>query len=110
MTSAELVDCEGLPPGSLLEVETKNRQYRIECLGGIFIRISGHPEYCPTPVSCQLQGSSDKRGTLEPGLIGRGKYMRFLLDDRRPVTTSRVIRVRVQRPTNIRPNLSSSIH
>jgi hypothetical protein len=50
MTSAELVDCNNLPPGSILTVETRNREYLIECLGGSAIRISGHPEYCPTPV------------------------------------------------------------
>jgi hypothetical protein len=106
MTSAEFVHCESLPPGSLLEVETKNRHYQIECLGGNAIRVSGHPEYCPTPVSGRLRGAADRHGVFEPGLIGRGKYMQFLLDDSRPVTTSRVVRVRVQRP----PQASSSIH
>jgi len=100
MTSAEFVDCKGLPAGSILEIETKNRHYQIECLGGSAIRISGHPEYCPTPTPGRLQGSSAKHGELEPGLIGRGRYLQFLLDDRRPVTTSRVVRLRVQRPTS----------
>jgi hypothetical protein len=50
MTSVELVNCAGLAPGSLVDVETKNRHYRIECLGGSAMRISGHPEYCPSPV------------------------------------------------------------
>lgn len=106
MTSAEYIDCTSLPAGSFLDVETKNRHYQIECLGGSAIRISGHPEYCPTPVAGELQGCSDKAGMIEPGLIGRGKYLRFLLDDHRPVTTSRVIRLRVQRPERE----STSIH
>jgi hypothetical protein len=96
MTSVEFVDCSGLPPGSLLDVETKNRHYKIECLGGSAIRVCGHPEYCPTPVHGHV---------LDPGLIQRGRHLHFLLDDRRPVTTSRVVRVRVQRP---KP--SSTIH
>src|SRR5215471_693685 len=96
--SAEFVDCQSLPPGSLLEVETKNRQYRIECLGGSAIRISGHPEFCPAPVAGVLRGSSEKGGILEEGLIGRGKYLQFLVDEHRPVTTSRVTRLRVRRP------------
>ena len=101
MTSAEMVDCKGLPPGSLLEVETRNRHYRIECLGGVAVRISGHPEFCPTPVHGRV---------IESGLIERGKHLQFLLEDRRPVTTSRVTRVRVQRPTAVPPVQSSSIH
>ncbi len=90
MTSAELVDCNNLPPGSILTVETRNREYLIECLGGSAIRISGHPEYCPTPVAGELRTD---------GLIERGRHLRFLLEDRRPVTTSRVMRLRVQRPS-----------
>jgi hypothetical protein len=97
MVSTEFVDCASLPPGSLVDVETKNRHYRIECLGDSAIRISGHPDLCPEPVTGRLRGSAEKGGILtEPGLIGRGKYLQFLLDDRRPVTTSRVMRVRVQ--------------
>ena len=88
MTSAEFVNCDSLPPGSLLDVETKNRHYSIEYLGGGAIRISGHPEYCPTPA----------KGILLPAVIERGQHMQFLLSDRRPVTTSRVTRLRVQRP------------
>ena len=34
MTSAEIVDCKSLARGSLIDVETKSRHYRIECLGG----------------------------------------------------------------------------
>src|ERR1041385_5754784 len=107
MTSAELVDCRNLPPGSLLDVETKNRHYQIECLGGNEVRISGHPELCPTPVDWELQGSADKAGVLEPGLIGRGRYLKFLVDDRRPVTTSRVLRLRVQESSTARVKLST---
>jgi len=95
MVSAEFVNCAGLPPGTLLDVETKNRHYRIECLGGSTIRISGHPEYCPTPVS----------GILSEDLITRGQHLHFVVDSRRPVTTSRVVKVRVQQPM-----VSPSIH
>jgi hypothetical protein len=97
MISAEFVEVSSLPPGSLLDIETKNRQYHVECLGGRAIRISGHPEYCPTPVPGTLQGAADKQGLTEPDLIGKGKYFQFLLDDHRPVTTSRVVHLRVKR-------------
>jgi hypothetical protein len=106
MTSAELVDCKSLVRGSLIDVETKSRHYRIECLGGNAIRISGHPEYCPDPVLAQLHGSVDKEGIFELGLIGRGMRLMFLLNEHRPVTTSRVLRVRVDQPKVV-PSKSS---
>src|SRR5712691_7106346 len=98
MTSSELIDCTSLARGCLIDVETKSRHYRIECLGWKAIRISGHPEYCPDPVPAQLQGSVDKEGILELGLIGRGRRLMFLLDEHRPVTTSMVLSVRVDQP------------
>jgi hypothetical protein len=110
MTSTEFVDCKNLARGSLIDVETKSRHYRIECLGGNAIRISGHPEYCPEPVPAQLHGSLDKEGVLELGLIGRGMRLMFLLNERRPVTTSRVLRVQVDQPKVVPPESSPSIH
>jgi hypothetical protein len=110
MTSAEFVDCQRLMRGSLIDVETKSRHYQIECLGGNAIRISGHPEYCPAPVPAHLHGSVDREGVLELGLIGRGKRMIFLVDEHRPVTTSRVLRVRVDQPKATQTVSSSSIH
>jgi len=100
------VDLNNLSPGSLIDVETKSRHYHIECLGGSKIRISGHPEYCPTPVTAQLQGSIDTEGVLELGLIGRGRRLKFILDNR-PVTTTRIVDYRVEPPIR---KASSSIH
>src|SRR5262245_4263202 len=37
-------------PGCLVDVETKNRRYRIETMRGSTVRISGHPTFCPSPV------------------------------------------------------------
>lgn len=107
MTSAEIVDCSNLTTGSIIDVETKSRHYRIECLGGSAVHISGHPELCPEPVPACLHGSVDKEGALEYGVIGRGMRLRFLLDHR-PVTTTRVVRLRVDRPKP--PLHTSSIH
>jgi hypothetical protein len=109
MTTAELVECKSLERGSLIDVETKSRHYQIECLGGNTIRISGHPEFCPEPVKAQLQGSFDVDGNFELGLIGRGMRLRFLLGGGRPVTTSRVMTLHVDRPMFV-PPMSSSIH
>jgi hypothetical protein len=84
------VDLKGLHTGTLIDVETNSRNYRIEFLGGKAIRISGHPEYCPDPEFAQLQGSLDNEGVLEVDLIEPGMRLIFVLNNRRPVTTSRV--------------------
>src|ERR1700688_1775005 len=75
MLSTQLLDCRNLVPGSLIDVETKSRHYRIEYLGGNSIRVSGHPEFCPQPVMGSLQGSLDRDGTLEIGFIACGMRM-----------------------------------
>ncbi|MGD1090411.1 MAG: hypothetical protein ABSB35_00310 [Bryobacteraceae bacterium] len=110
MTSTEFVDCKSLARGSMIDVETKSRHYRIECLGGNAIRISGHPEYCPDPMLAHLHGSVDQEGALEFGLIGRGKRLMFLLNERQPITTSRVLHVRVDQPKTVQPKSSPSVH
>jgi hypothetical protein len=98
MPSAELIDVQSLIPGSRIDVETRNRHYRIECLGGKAMRISGHPEYCPDPVPGLIEGSANQIGLVEPGFIERGMYLRFLIDHHRPVTTSRVMKISVSGP------------
>ena len=95
MISQEVIDCANLAKGSVLDIETRSRHYRIECLGGDSIHISGHPEYCPEPVAASLQGAVDKHGEVTSGLIVRGKPLRFVLSDRRPITTTRVMHLRV---------------
>jgi hypothetical protein len=109
MTSAEVVDCTSLASGSVIDVETKSRHYRIECLGGNAINISGHPEYCPEPVSARLHGSVGKEGILEFGVIGRGMCLRFMLNEHQPITTTKVVRLRVDQPKPVL-NPSSTIH
>ena len=93
MRSAELLDCRNLELGSLIDVETTSRHYRIECLGGNTIRVSGHPQFCPTPVVAQLEGSVTGQGMIEDGIIERGMRMVFMFEDHLPVTTSRVLHV-----------------
>jgi hypothetical protein len=97
--SAEFLDIHNLSAPSTIVIETKSRSYKIDCLGGNAIRISGHPEYCPEPVSAWLHGSIDPDGAVQFGIIGRGKRFVFVLDQPpRPVTTSRVLHVHVKRP------------
>ncbi len=100
MISTEILDCKNLEPGSLVDVETTSRHYKIECLGGRTIRISGHPEYCPTPVVAELQGSVTREGILAEGIIERGTRLAFLIGRQFPVTTSRVLNVHVEQPAS----------
>ena len=95
--TAELLDglyLSSLDPGSVIEVETKNRCYRIEYLGGDEARISGHPHLCPRPVPVHLRGSIG--GSIGSGVIKRGKRLAFQrMDDLHQVTTSEITDIRV---------------
>ena len=99
MRTADLLDCKTLEPGSLIDVETTSRHYRIECLGGSTVRISGNPRICPTPVIAQLQGSVLSDGTLADGLIERGMRLAFLIGEHLHMTTSKVLSVQLDQPT-----------
>src|SRR5580658_7087351 len=100
MKSAQLIDCKGLEPGSVIDIETTSRHYRIECLGGNAIRISGHPQFCPTPVVARLEGSVTSEGTLDKGIIERGMRLVFLIADHCPMTTSKVLHVQFEDQTD----------
>jgi hypothetical protein len=81
-----------LEKGSMIDIETKSRHYSVEYLGGDQVRVSGHPEWCPTPIVVRLEGSLRNSGAFEPGFVGPGMHIVFQrLDDRLPVTTSEVI-------------------
>lgn len=101
----------GLRPGTLIDLETKSRHYRIECLGGSSVRISGHPEYCLNPVPARFFGSINSDGNLDLGNLGRGSRAMFFLDGSRSLTTSRVLSLHVDQPGAHQPvSLSSGIH
>jgi hypothetical protein len=96
MKSVESLDCAQLSPGSIVDVETRTRHYRIECLGGHAVRVSGHPQYCPSPVDAELEGSLTHEGALDAGMIECGQRLLLLLNERLPVTTSKVLHVHVE--------------
>jgi hypothetical protein len=80
-----------LEEGSVIDIETQSRHYSVEYLGGDRVRISGHPQWCPTPVVVRLEGSLRNSGAFEPGFVGSGMHIVFQrFDDRPPVTTSEV--------------------
>ena len=108
MESVELLDCAQLKPGSVVDVETRSRHYRIECLGGHAVRVSGHPKYCPAPVDAELEGSLTHEGALESGVIECGQRLLLLLNDGLPVTTSKVLHVHVDDGASCHPSRPSS--
>ena len=95
--SADVLDYYCLEPGSLVDLETRSRHYRIECLGGDSVRISGHPRYCPRPMLAHLEGSLNRDGLLDIGVIECGRRLLFVLEDRLPLTTSKIQHFHVDR-------------
>jgi hypothetical protein len=92
------VKLRSMTPGTQLDVETKNTHYRIECLGGEAMRISGHPRLCPTPVPAELEGSQDRGGAIQWGDIKCGKHLLFLLEKYGPVRTTKIVGVHLNPP------------
>ena len=91
---AELVEglyLSTLDTGSTIDLETKSRRYRIEYLEADRVRISGHPQWCPTPTLARLCGSRGGSEGFEANYIGCGMRLVFEpLDSRIPVTTSEI--------------------
>jgi hypothetical protein len=89
--SLEGIYLSSLDSGSILDVETTRRHYRIEYLGGDEVLISGHPSFCPAPVLAKLRGSLRPDGNVQAGFVGRGLRLSFrVLTDNRPVITSEI--------------------
>jgi hypothetical protein len=109
MPSSQRLNCKTLEPGSLIHVETMSRQYRIECLGGSAIRISGNPRFCAAPVVAELQGSVTSEGTFEDGLIEPGMCLALLIGERFRVTTSKVLSVQLAGVGRHRPGAAETI-
>jgi len=83
-----------LPPGAILEVQTCQRRYTIVNQGGGDALISGHPEYCPSPVLVKIHGSTWGGSMLKEQFIGRGMHLEFRHPNFLPITTSRILEVR----------------
>jgi hypothetical protein len=95
----EEVSLSSLPPGAVIDLETRHHHYRIEYLGGDKAQISGHPRLCPRPVIVQVHGSIGS--SVETDCIRRGMHLVFRpLDDPRPVTTSEITGLRVEVPAS----------
>ena len=90
------VHLRDLAPGAVLEVETRRRRYTIVNQGDGEALISGHPQYCPTPVRVKIHGSTWGGSMLREHYIGRGMHLEFRHPDYSPITTSRIVEVRAR--------------
>jgi hypothetical protein len=87
------VDLRTAPAGAVFEIRTENRAYRLVHHGWGEGLLSGHPQFCPTPVPVRIHGSTWGGSMIRENFIGRGMHMEFARADYRPVTTSRVLEV-----------------
>jgi len=86
-----------LSQGSVVDLFTQNRGYRLEYLGGDRVRISGHPQLCPSPSLARVDGSQKPNGEITRGFITRNERLVFRLADReKPVVTSEIVDIRVR--------------
>lgn len=82
-----------LANGSVVDIETQHRRYRLEKDDDSHVRISGHPVFCPVPTEVKVEGSfaTWPDMTPKPGFIGRGMYLAFKRDGiPEVITTSRI--------------------
>jgi len=68
---------EGLPPDTVLQIQTQHHSYTALLLGEGVALISGHPEYCPDPVQVTIAGSTWGGSMLKVRFIGRGMRLEF---------------------------------
>ncbi|MBI1787343.1 MAG: hypothetical protein HYR60_07310 [Acidobacteria bacterium] len=96
------IQTDSLTPGTLLEVATRSRSYRVEILPGGEALISGHPKYCPEPTCVRLHGSTWGHSLLRLHYIGKGMNLEFGHPQFGIVHTSPVLDVR-----EVAPNLAA---
>lgn len=87
------VSLDELPVGTKLEVKTRHHTYLVENLGEGKARISGHPEYCPTPVVVDFYGATGRGTMIKMWRIEPGLRMEFHHPEMRVIRTSPVIEV-----------------
>ncbi|HYM10461.1 MAG TPA: hypothetical protein VEU62_07005 [Bryobacterales bacterium] len=83
-----------VPVGVVLEIETKNRLYRLENRGDGKALISGHPEHCPDPVLVKVHGSTWGKSMIKMQFIGLGMHLEYRHPRLGVVRTSRIQAIR----------------
>lgn len=74
----------------VLKVQTRNTLYTIHKISDNEYTIQGHSKYCPTPVKCNIHGSTRGGSMLKVDFIGRGMQLEFSTPEYECVTTSTV--------------------
>jgi len=86
---------EGLPPDTVLQIQTQHHFYTAQLLGEGSALISGHPQYCPQPVEVVIAGSTWGGSMLKMRFIGRGMHLEFHHPGySTPIVTSRIQEIR----------------
>jgi hypothetical protein len=93
-SEGEGVYLDDLADGAVLELETKHHRYTIVKSTHAQACISGHPRFCPEPVTVEIDGSGGAGQGLKPGYIGRGMHLIFEHPVYHTVTTSRIVDIR----------------
>ena len=86
---------DDLQEGTVVELETKHHHYRIEKCDHAKALISGHPTFCPEPITVQIEGSARDGLLTKPGFIGRGMHLIFEHPVFHSVSTSRICEIHV---------------
>lgn len=87
-----------LQPGAVLDIQTRNRSYRLVNLGEEAALISGHPEFCPEPVKVHVQGCTWGGSMLKTKYVGRGMHLEFVHPVYRTVITSQIVDIQQAEP------------
>jgi hypothetical protein len=84
-----------LPPSTILEIQTLNHCYTAVLLGGSDALLSGHPQFCPSPVQVAIAGSSWGGSMLKLRYVGRGMHLEFRHPEyATPIITSPIQEIR----------------
>jgi hypothetical protein len=101
---------EGLPPDTVLQIQTQHHFYTAELLGEGSALISGHPQFCPEPVQVTISGSTWGGSMLKMRYIGRGMHLEFHHPAySTPIVTSAIQEIR-ERVKSARERRAGSSH
>lgn len=91
-----------LPPSTVLEIQTLHHCYTAVLLGGSEALLSGHPEFCPSPVQVAIAGSTWGGSMLKLQYVGRGMHLEFRHPEyATPIVTSPIQEIRDSQPTAV---------
>lgn len=64
-----------LPVGRGLKIQTQNTLYTVRKLNDGTLTIEGNRKYCPSPVQCNIHGSTFGGSMIRVGYVGRGMFL-----------------------------------